>query len=320
MTRIKLFLIAIVSSTVLFSCKKDDDSSKVAPPRDRAIQYAADIQDIETYLHTHYLSVTIDANNNPVPTIIQIPSGGTQVSIWDQTEYPLQFKMVKNDSRTYTNADPIVGKLVVDPVEYKVYYIKLREGVGQSPTKVDSTLVTYTGRILDGTQFDYRPTPVWFSQEGVVAGWRNIATEFKSGNAVDDPSNPGGTLLTDYGVGLMFIPSGLGYFNGAPVNSGIASYSPLVFTLNLHLVKYTDSDKDGILSYLEDLNGNGNYYDDDTDGDGVPNFLDIDDDGDKTNTKVEIKDSFGNIYPFDLIPNCAGSTGGLKKHLDPSCH
>ncbi|PZO32877.1 MAG: FKBP-type peptidylprolyl isomerase [Flavobacteriaceae bacterium] len=320
MTRIKLFLIAVVSSTVLFSCKKDDDSSKVAPPRDRATQYASDIQDIETYLKTHYLTVTMDANNNPVPTIIQIPEGGTQVSIWDQQDYPLKTKMVRNDGRTYTNADPIVGKPINDPVEYKLYYIKLREGVGQSPTRVDSTLVTYRGNALDGTQFDYRPNPVWFSQESVVSGWRNIMTEFKSGNAVDDPSNPGGTLLTDYGVGIVFVPSGLGYFNGAPAGSGLSSYSPLVFTINLHMVKYADNDGDGILSYLEDLNGNGDYYDDDTDGDGIPNFLDVDDDGDRTKTRTEIKDAFGNIYPFDLIPNCSGTTGGLKKHLDPSCH
>ncbi|MCY1222926.1 hypothetical protein D9M72_350340 [compost metagenome] len=94
----------------------------------------------------------------------------------------------------------------------------------------------------------------------------------------------------------------------------------MVFALNLHSVKYSDTDGDGILSYLEDLNGNGNYYDDDTDGDGIPNFIDVDDDGDGTRTRVEIKDSFGNLYPFDQIPNCAGTPGGLKRHLDPSCH
>ena len=123
MTRIKLFFIAIVSSTVLFSCKKDDDSSSVAPPRDRATQYASDIQDIEEYLQTHYLTVTTDANNNPIPTITPIPTGGTQVSVWNQTEYPLQFKTIKNDVRIYTNANPVVGKLIDDPVEYKLYYL-----------------------------------------------------------------------------------------------------------------------------------------------------------------------------------------------------
>jgi len=319
MTRIKLFFIAIVSSTVLFSCKKDDDSASVVPPRDRATQYASDIADIESYLKTHYLTVTTDANNNPIPAITAIPEGGSQVSIWNQTEYPLQFKMVKNDLRTYSTADPIVGKLIEDPVEYKLYYIKIREGVGQPARLLDSTLVTYKGHLLDGTQFDYRPNPIWLSQERVVSGWRNLMTEFKTGNAIDDPSNPGGTLLTDYGVGLLFIPSGLGYYNSPPSGSSVQAYSPLVFNLNLHSVKYTDTDGDGILSYLEDLNGNGNYYDDDTDGDGIPDFLDVDDDGDGTRTRTEIKDSFGNLYPFDLIPNCAGTTGGLKRYLDPSC-
>lgn len=319
MTRIKLFLIAIVSSTVFFSCKKNDDDANIAPPRDRAEQYATDIANIEEYLHTHYLTVTFDANNNPIPAINPIPTGGTQVSIWDQTEYPLQFKTLKNDSRVYSVADPLVGTLIEDPVDYKLYYIKIREGVGQSPTRVDSTFVSYRGNVLDGTQFDYAPNPIWLNQERVVSGWRNVLTEFKTGNAVDDPSNPGGTLLTDYGVGLIFAPSGLGYYNNPPSGSEIDSYAPLVFSINLHSLKYRDNDGDGILSYLEDLNGNGDYYDDDTDADEVPNFLDADDDGDDTPTRTEIQDDFGNLYQFDLIPNCAGSTGGLKKHLDPSC-
>lgn len=317
MNRIKLFLIAIVSSTVFFSCKKDDDSTSVAPPRDRAEQYAVDMVKIEEYLHTHYLTVTTDANNNPISTITPIPTGGTQVSIWDQTEYPLQFKMIKNDTRIYSNTDLLVGKEIEDAVDYKVYYLKLRQGIGQAPTRVDSTLIAYRGTLLDGDQFDYRPNPVWLVQESMIPGWRNIMTEFKTGNIGDDPSNPGGTLFTDYGVGIMFLPSGLGYFNGT--KPGVGSYAPLVFQFNLHNLKFRDSDKDGILSYLEDLNANGNYYDDDTDGDGVPNFLDIDDDGDGVRTREEIKDDFGNLYEFDAIPNCAGSTGGLKRHLDPSC-
>ncbi len=46
----------------------------------------------------------------------------------------------------------------------------------------------------------------------------------------------------------------------------------------------TEDDNDGIPSDLEDINGNGNYDDDDTDDDGVPNYLDDDDDGDNIKT------------------------------------
>jgi len=318
MTRIKFFLIAIASIALFSSCKKDDDSTSIAPPRDRATQYAADIVDIEEYLHTHYLEVTLDANNNPVPTILEIPENGTQVSIWDQTDYPLLSKTIKNDSRSYSTDNPLVGTVITDPVEYKLYYLKIREGVGQSPTVVDSTFVSYRGKLLTDAQFDYSPNPVWFMQERVVAGWRNVMTEFKSGNAGEDPSNPGGVAFTDFGVGVMFVPSGIGYFNSSQ-SSLIPAYSPLVFTFNLHSVQYIDSDSDGILSKNEDLNVNGNYYDDDTDGDGIPDFLDTDDDGDGTLTRVEASDSFGRLYQFELIPNCSGTIGGLKKYLDSSC-
>lgn len=48
-----------------------------------------------------------------------------------------------------------------------------------------------------------------------------------------------------------------------------------------------DYDLDGIPTILEDLNGDGNLENDDTDGDGIPNFLDNDDDGDMILTSAE---------------------------------
>ena len=48
-----------------------------------------------------------------------------------------------------------------------------------------------------------------------------------------------------------------------------------------------DYDLDGVPTVNEDLNGNGNYGDDDTDGDGIPDFLDDDDDGDMVLTQFE---------------------------------
>lgn len=317
MNRIKFLLLTIVASVSLFSCKKDDDNTSVAPPRDRATQYPADLAAIEDYLHTHYLTVTTDTHGNPVPTINAIPTGGSQTSIWDQTEYPLQFDMIKNDQRFFTDANPYVGDLIDDPVEYKVYYIKLREGSGDAPSQIDSTFISYRGLNLSDVQFDYNATPVWLRQEELVSGWRKIMQKFKTGTATENPDNPGDVIFADHGVGVMFIPSGLGYFANPLVN--LPAYSPLVFTFNLIGVRYQDTDGDGILSIIEDLNGNGDLYDDDTDGDGIPDFLDNDDDGDGYLTLMEISDSFGNKYPFDLIPNCQGTTGGLKKHLDPSC-
>jgi len=53
---------------------------------------------------------------------------------------------------------------------------------------------------------------------------------------------------------------------------------------------FVEDDEDGIPAEMEDLNGNGNLYDDDTDGDGLPNFIDEDDDGDNVLTVTELID------------------------------
>jgi len=53
---------------------------------------------------------------------------------------------------------------------------------------------------------------------------------------------------------------------------------------NMELI---EDDNDGIPAILEDINGNGNLFDDDTDGDNLPNFLDVDDDGDNVLTASE---------------------------------
>ena len=53
-------------------------------------------------------------------------------------------------------------------------------------------------------------------------------------------------------------------------------------------VSCTDSDDDGVIDSNEDINGNGNLEDDDTDGDNIPNYLDSDDDGDNVATIDEI--------------------------------
>lgn len=48
-----------------------------------------------------------------------------------------------------------------------------------------------------------------------------------------------------------------------------------------------DYDLDSVATASEDLNGDGNLENDDTDGDGIPNFLDNDDDGDMVLTSFE---------------------------------
>lgn len=53
---------------------------------------------------------------------------------------------------------------------------------------------------------------------------------------------------------------------------------------------FVDDDQDGIPSALEDINGNGDLEDDDSDGDTIPNYKDNDDDGDNVKTILENPD------------------------------
>ncbi|MCK6608872.1 MAG: FKBP-type peptidylprolyl isomerase [Flavobacterium sp.] len=315
----------------VYSCQPDDSSS-LQPLRPYNEVYEEDIKKIEDFLDTHYL--TVDGDFNTVFT--KIPDGGSQTPISGMPE--LEFKEVD-----------------LHDITYKVYYLKLREGTGESPTRVDSTLVGYKGNTfykttVDGvdnysqTVFEENINPIWFNLDGVVRGWAEIVPQFKMGTY---SSNTDGTIsFEDFGVGVMFIPSGLAYF--ASGSSNIPSYSPLIFNFKLYNLKRMDHDQDGILSMYEygDPLDNDRFSKDpiDTDEDGRPDYLDVDDDGDGFLTKFERSFTyldgsetrtayypyFGALVddpstPYDDtrgIPSCSGdfsSSNRVRRHLDKTC-
>ena len=312
-------------SLALFSCSKNKEE-EVTPPREYSEQYATDIKDIEEYLKTYYIEeVTADFDIK----ISKIPTGGTQKSIWEQTTYPLKFREVN-----------------LHGLKYKLYYLVLNEGIDESPSNVDAVFTAYKGDYLqqvtkDGvttltvTEFERSSNPQQFFQlTSVIRGWSEVFPLFKKGTYT---SNSDGTVsYKDFGAGVVFIPSGLGYYNSG--SGSIPSYAPLVFNVKLYEVQRNDQDGDGIPSYLEDLDGDGYMYSftnttlyptkpttnpDDTDGDGVPDCFDVDDDGDNYTTKLErsYKDANGvtKYYEFVDIPFCTGGNG-KKRHLDPKCY
>jgi FKBP-type peptidyl-prolyl cis-trans isomerase FkpA len=268
---LKVFsLIAIIA--VFASCNKDDDT-KTAPPRDYTVQNAADTDSINKFLNTHYIvldETTLQA------TFPEIPAGSSELSIREQQVYPLDSTMVhRND------------------IDYKVYYLTFREGVSDAPCGVDNVNVNYRGTLLDGTQFDYAPVvgATVLSLNETVAGWQDIFPFFKSGTYLGgtegDPA-----AFADFGAGAMFLPSGLGYYNGSRTN--LPAYSCLVFSFQLFDVTYTDLDGDKILNKDEfEINDETGeriaVVFSDTDGDGIPNYADVDDDGDGFFTKDELR-------------------------------
>jgi len=288
---IRIFKVAfILVAGVFFTACTNDSEGTVMPVIPFSYVYPGDLKDIEEYLNTYYIKeITPDLD----VVFEKIPAGNPDglISIMDQTDHPIQFKTVRKHS-----------------LDYKLYYLNLREagnyGIDKSPTQVDSVFVSYKGTLLNDIVFEDMQNPVWNTLDNVVTGWKELFPDFKSGTYVD---NGNGTVTySDFGAGVMFLPSGLGYYNQS--KRKIPSYSPLIFSFKLKNVKYRDHDKDGILSKDEDLNGDGRYtkLDDDTDGDGIRNYLDIDDDGDGWVTKAETRftytdgpDTKTGYYPYN---------------------
>lgn len=304
-------LIALI--TFFASCKKDDDN--VAPPRDFGVQYASEKDSIEKYLKNHYIS-SIDADFNI--EFDSITNESTQVSIWDQTTYPLQSKIVKSTNSKNT-------------VEYKVYYLNLRQGAGDKPTRADNILISYRGWMLNDTQFDYQPFPtaqMSLYSDVYVEGWKNIIPLFNAGTYTEIPDNPEPADFADYGAGVMFLPSGLAYYNTG--SGSIGAYRPIIFSFKLYAVTYTDIDGDGILNKDEiEFNADGTRIEADiqyvdTDGDEIPNFLDGDDDGDGFSTRLETRkpsaDPNAPAEYYDVNDPILTTSNGLKIYLDSQVH
>jgi hypothetical protein len=335
----RIFKIAFLLALSVFglvSCNKDDSVSET-PPEPFATQYPKDLAKIDAYLDTHHMEVSHD---NDV-TFLEIPAGNTTMqSIRTQTLYPLMSK----------NVD-------IEGVSHKIYYISLSPGVKERPTRVDSIFVDYKGDYITGTSqeipnvdsptapkkykksvnFQSSENPLWLVTSSTIRAFAEIFPFFQSGTS---SLNPDGTVTyANFGAGVMFLPSALGYYN-QPQRS-IPAYSSLIFSFKLKSVNYVDNDFDRIDSRFEDVNGDGNYFNDDTDGDGKYNFLDQDDDGDGVSTKNEIRKPSPFLgrsayYPFNPIaddpatltidesepkgiPDASGNgvlTTRLRRHLD----
>ena len=308
MNKFKLYFIAVASVITLFSCNKDDDEVAVEVLRDFGSQYTLDHDAIVRFLKTHTIDSVVDhpgfADDQDVKIREIVGGNTTDISIFHNTLL---------DSTSVTS----------NGVDYIVYFVKFREGTGNSPKIVDEVLTSYDGSYLynetesdtltDGTvvrnvlktkkaRFEYRQNAdLYIPLDETIRGWREIFPKFKTGTVLDNPGQP--IAYNDFGAGIMFLPSGLGYYNTATV--AIPSYSPIMFTFKLYDLKHADQDGDGVTSNFEDINGDGLFTNDDTDGDGIQDYLDYDDDGDGFATAAEVKipgTGIGTGFPTAYYP------------------
>ena len=251
----KISFYFIILSISLSSCKKEEE---IVPPRDVAEQASEEEIKLEEFLSSHFYNYE-QFESTDIPLEISI----------DTITFPNQEKtaLINQVTKQFVKVKTSSGDLIDHPI----YTLIAKEGSGQSPSRADSTYVSYKGMLLSKSQFDSSLEPIWFDLTAVVRGFREGLGLFKSGEFTVDQNNV--ATFSNYGQGIIFMPSGLGYYNN---NSGsIPEYSPLIFIINLYLVKKTDHDGDGILSGLE-YDNDGDGLPDDSDEDGLADYLDAD--------------------------------------------
>ena len=286
----KLFFLVPVFLLFL-QCKKEDTTEPYTV-RDYSEQVIVDQDLLETYLKTHTYNYEDFNNESDVNIKLDTISdnNSSRVSLFEQAS----IKTID-----VTNAE---GQIT----SHNLYYIIAREGSNESPSVADSVYVAYDGILTDGSTFDNRKFPIWIDLANSLEGFREGVSELRTGKFTE---NSNGTIAyTSFGVGLFFIPSGIGYFEN--ISSGIPEYSPLIFTVKLMTHTDTDHDNDGILSIFEDIDGDNKPFGDDSDGDNLWNMYDVDDDGDGILTVNEIDKNNDSI--IDDTNN-----DGIPDYLDP---
>ena len=278
------------------SCSPDDNEDDLEPPRDYLEQSLDDDQRLIQYLKSHSYNYEdfSDISNHEREIIID-------TILSENINLKSLFDFAVSSTVTLASSE---GELI----EHKLYHVIVKDGIriDDKPSIADSVYLSYKGKLLDGNVFDKKENPVWFDTANVIRGFRYGLQYFSPGNFIQREN---GTIeFKQFGRGLIFMPSGLGYFNSAQTN--IPTYSPLIFEVSVFTINRADHDNDGVLSIDEDPNNDGNPYNDDTDEDGVINMYDEDDDGDGILTKDELDGNDPDNLPDD------SNNDGIPNYLD----
>ncbi|BAO74261.1 FKBP-type peptidyl-prolyl cis-trans isomerase [Winogradskyella sp. PG-2] len=303
--KLSIFVIAILA--VFISCKDDDDITTTFVEADRTEQQVKDRDSILSYLSTHYYNSSfLETGSNHKYTDIII----TELPQDDDGNY---LDMPDPDQNTLLIDDVDVLTTTYLDVEYEYYILRLNQGAGESPHFTDAVRMRYEGSSVQTEEvFDSRVTPVdlnlqgnGFTTFGTIRAWNLVIPSFNS--ALDFTFDNGIVNYNNFGLGVMFVPSGLGYFSGSTTGF---SYDNLVFKFELLQMEELDHDNDGVPSYIEDLDNSLSVDDDDTDEDLFPNYIDVDDDEDGVFTINEDLDNDGD-------PTNDDSDGdGIPNYLD----
>lgn len=293
MIKFKHLFYFVLTSVFLYSCSNNDSRTNFVN-FDHEEQLVKDNDTIIKFLKTHYYKDDVDLIK---PLIV----GETALF----TDSRLKSKLVNEYNLDYT-----------------YYYFVKKQGLStkKNTTVVDSVLTTYKLSSLFSSDElvnqETLETPKWFNaQEIAVRGWLYGFTHFKGGTlkTTNDDGSPinGPTVYQGVGQGFFLLPSGLSYRN-----TGILPNRNLLYIVNLHdIVEDTDHDLDNVPSILEDIDGDGKPWNDDSDNDRIVNYLDSDDDGDGKLTKNEVDKEGGNPLNNFSDPNKPSTPDFLNRDI-----
>lgn len=267
---------------VFTSCKKNNPSFTTIPDRDRNEQQITDNDSLLDYFdYYYYNSGTFTSGINHTLEDIII----TELPKDDDGNY-LDLPDPANNTLLSDAGVLEVHTTVFQDADYTYYILRLNQGGGdKSPEFADDIRVRYSGNLMDDVVFDSAVTPVDFDMTNLIPGWNRVMPQFNTASLFNVIGG-GNVEYDNYGLGVMFLPSGLAYFSSPPL--GVPLYSNLIFKFELLQTEENDHDNDGIPSYVEDLDGDINLFSDDTDEDNAPNFIDGDDDNDGVLTINEL--------------------------------
>lgn len=289
------FFLLLTATLGLNSCNSSDDDNEVEEANDYGEQSVTDDASIQEFLQTHtynYEDFTDSSAEDLTITIDTLAGASANKTPLSEHVSFINVPLTNSDGEEST---------------HKLYYLVARQGerIADRPSIADSVYVAYQGKLLNGTQFDQSVFPIWFDTAAVVLGFRYGLQHFAPGTF--DVADNGVINFSNFGKGLIIMPSTLGYFSR--VSASIPAYSPLIFDVSVYTTNPADHDADGILSINEDVDGDGNPYNDDTDDDGIANMYDTDDDGDGVLTVNEYDED------NDGVPDDADNDG-IPSYLD----
>lgn len=275
--KLSIYLLSIIALCI--ACNDDDGDTVPFVENDRTEQQLADNDSIIDYLSSHYYnSEFFETGTDHKYTDIIF------TKLEEGEDVPEDHTLLINAVETRTTE--------FLETQYEYYILNLNQGNGDAPKFTDLLRVRYEGSSVNTEDvFEVIVAPEEIPLQGTgfgtsgsaIRAWQLVFPEF---NGSDNFGfNNGAVEYNNFGLGVMFLPSGLGYFSGARTGS---SYDNLIFKFELLQVQTVDHDNDGIPSYVEDLNGNLLVEDDDTNDSGFANFIDIDDDGDEVLTINEL--------------------------------